>query len=247
MTNQQALNHRGGPSLRFFLTRLLMCKGTIQRFVEDFFDAVMLEDGLGYAPKEVPIVMKYVLDFLDAEAARNDMNDPEVLHAWKTNVIVLRFWMQLIHNPDCLFDVQRQPCLDASLSVIGQTLIDAFSRSDLPLGKESPSSKLLFAKEIARYRPVAAQMFRRVRSDQPPINTKQFYEYIGSMSKPMGEGMSGTTAVGELLNWAKANGLRLVELLEQDPIAVQHRLGERLRQIVQCSLLEPEHIYATLQ
>ena len=61
-----------------------------------------------------------------------------------------------------LFDVQRQPCLDASLIVIGQTLMDAFSRSSLPLGKESPSSKLLFAKEISRYRPVAQQMFKRL-------------------------------------------------------------------------------------
>lgn len=79
------------------------------------------------------------------------MSDPEILHAWKTNAIILRFWMQLLHNPDCLFDVQRQHCLDASLVVIGQTLMDAFSRSSVPLGKESPSSKLLFAKEISRY------------------------------------------------------------------------------------------------
>lgn len=60
-------------------------------------------------------------------------------------------------------------------------------------------------------------------------------------------GLSGTSAVGELFTWVKANGIRLVELLEQDPQAVKHRLGERLRQIVHCSIAEPEHIYATLQ
>ncbi|KAH7725495.1 Plexin [Aphelenchoides avenae] len=183
---------------------------------------------------------------LDHEASRNGITDPEVIHSWKTNAVVLRFWMQLIHNPDCLFDVQRQHYLDSSFVVIGQTMIDAFSRSDIPLGKESPSSKLLFAKEISRYRPVAAEMFRRVQQ-MPPISDKVFYEHISSLSKSFGEGMSSTTAVGELLNWVKANGLRLVDMLDQDPVSVKQRLGERLRQIVHCSIVEPEHIYATLR
>lgn len=112
--------------------------------------------------------------------------------------------MQLIHNPDCLFDVQRQHYLDSSFVVIGQTMIDAFSRSDIPLGKESPSSKLLFAKEISRYtvvyyhlsednlnssrtfsfryRPVAAEMFRRIQQT-PPVSDKMFYEHVSSLSK----------------------------------------------------------------
>uniref|UniRef100_A0A915D9Z4 IPT/TIG domain-containing protein n=1 Tax=Ditylenchus dipsaci TaxID=166011 RepID=A0A915D9Z4_9BILA len=234
-----------------FLTRLLMCKGTIQKFVEGFFDSVMFVNDSSCCPPamtdNVPIVMKYVLDFLDEEALRNNVSDPEVVHAWKTNAVVLRLWMQLIHNPDSLFDVQRQTSVDGSMVVVGQTLMDAFSRSDVPLGKESPSSKLLFAKEISKYRPIAAQMFRRVKSQQASISNKQFYEYIGAMSRFLGEGLSSTTAVGELLNWVKANGLRLVELLQQDPVAVKHRLGERLRQIVHCTIVEPEHIYATLQ
>jgi hypothetical protein len=52
-----------------FLTRLLMCKGTIQRFVNDFFDSVLFvgEDN------EIPIVVKFVMDFLDQEARRNNV------------------------------------------------------------------------------------------------------------------------------------------------------------------------------
>jgi hypothetical protein len=219
-----------------------MCKGTIQQFVEAFFDSVIFAD-----PSEnAPLVLKFVLDFLDQEAMRNGITDPAVVHAWKTNALVLRFWMQLIHNPDCLFDVQRQQCLDASLVVVGQTLIDAFSQSDMPLSKESPSSKLLFAKEISRYRPVAAEMFRRIRHETH-VPEKVFYEHVALTSKLFGEGMSSTTAVGELLNWVKANGLRLVELLDEDPLSAKHRLGERFKQIVHCSIAEPEHIYATLR
>lgn len=67
-----------------FLTRLLMwwveqmkwrqniiqkySKGTLQRFVDAFFDAVLLTDR---QPHNVPIVLKYVFDFLDAEAAHS--------------------------------------------------------------------------------------------------------------------------------------------------------------------------------
>uniref|UniRef100_A0AC35GW44 Plexin cytoplasmic RasGAP domain-containing protein n=2 Tax=Panagrolaimus sp. PS1159 TaxID=55785 RepID=A0AC35GW44_9BILA len=156
-----------------YLTRLLTCKGTIQNFVTDFFDSIMIT----HSYDRVPVVLKYVLDFLDREAERNGVIDQDIIHAWKTNAIVLRFWMQLIHNPDCLFDIQRQHCLDASLVVIGQTLMDAFSQSDYPLGKESPSSKLLFAKDIARYRPIANNMFLRLKNE-PPVDDKLFYEHI---------------------------------------------------------------------
>lgn len=144
----------------------------------DFFDSVMFV----HPHDPIPVILKYVLDFLDREAERNGITNPEVIHAWKTNAIVLRFWMQLIHNPDCLFDIQRQPCLDASLIVIGQTLMDSFSQSEYPLGKESPSSKLLFAKDITRYRPLAANMFEKMRI-QPPVDDKLFYEHITAISK----------------------------------------------------------------
>ncbi|TMS39510.1 hypothetical protein L596_006020 [Steinernema carpocapsae] len=113
-------DHENGTVLRnipeVYLTRLLTSKGTIQKFVDDFFDAA------------------------------SSCTTP----SWKTNAFILRFWVNLIKNPNMLFDIQRQEFLDSTLSVIGQTLIDACSRSQFPLGKESPSSKLLFAKDISR-------------------------------------------------------------------------------------------------
>uniref|UniRef100_A0A1I7Y844 Sema domain-containing protein n=1 Tax=Steinernema glaseri TaxID=37863 RepID=A0A1I7Y844_9BILA len=224
-----------------YLTRLLTSKGTIQKFVDDFFDAALF-----LHQPEVPAVLKYLFDFLDHQAERNQVTDPDVVHSWKTNAFILRFWVNLIKNPNMLFDIQRQDFLDSSLSVIGQTLIDACSRSQFPLGKESPSSKLLFAKDICRYRPIAFDMFRRVKR-QATIGEKQLYEHTNSMSKSVNEGVSSTAAVGELLQWVKANGVRFSDMLCRDPIAIQHRLPDRLQQIVQCSITEPEHIYATLQ
>ncbi|CAD5226439.1 unnamed protein product [Bursaphelenchus xylophilus] len=228
-----------------FLTRLVMCKGTIQQFIDEFLNAVMYSN---VDICEVPVVLKYVMDFLDQQAIRNGVSDPEVIHAWKTNAYVLRFWVQLLHNPDSLFDINRQNYVNSSLVVIGQTLIDAFSHSEVPLGKESPSSKLLFAKDIAKFRPVATRMFSRIRQ-QPRVDNEKFFEYIRTLTTESC-GMSAHLAVNELLNWSKANILRLTDLLDQDPVSVKLRLGERLQESARCSLVPsdpPDHIYATLQ
>lgn len=63
-----------------------------------------------------------------------------------------RFWVNFIKNPDFIFDIAKTPTVDACLSVIAQTFIDACSTTEHRLGKDSPSNKLLFAKDIPRYR-----------------------------------------------------------------------------------------------
>ena len=64
----------------------------------------------------------------------------------------LRFWVNLIKNPDILFDINKSGTVDACLSIIGQTLIDACSVSEQTLTKDSPSNKLLYAKDIPTYK-----------------------------------------------------------------------------------------------
>ncbi len=48
-----------------FLTRLLTSKGTVQKFVDDFFGSA-----LRVSPATFPPVIKYLFDFLDSEAQR---------------------------------------------------------------------------------------------------------------------------------------------------------------------------------
>ena len=64
----------------------------------------------------------------------------------------LRFWVNLIKNPDLIFDTYKSETVDACLSIIGQTLMDACSVSEHQLTKDSPSSKLLYAKDIPTYK-----------------------------------------------------------------------------------------------
>lgn len=69
----------------------------------------------------------------------------------------LRFWVNFIKNPDFIFDINKTPTVDSCLSVIAQTFIDSCSMTDHRLGKDSPSNKLLFAKDIPHYRDMVAR------------------------------------------------------------------------------------------
>lgn len=142
--------HNGGNTHKaipeMYLTRLLSTKGTIQQFVDDFFRTIL-------SPNEsMPPQVKWLFDLLDSEGLANGITDHEVLQSWKSNCLQLRFWVNLIKNPDFIFDIQKTPTVDASLNVIAQALIDSCSNTEHRLGKNSPSNKLLFAKDIPRYR-----------------------------------------------------------------------------------------------
>lgn len=100
----------------------------------------------------LPMCIKYMFDFLDEQAAENGIEDEEVVHVWKSNALPLRFWVNILKNPDFIFDIQKPTKIEGSLNVIAQTLMDACSTQDQHLTKDSPSSKLLFADVMTEYR-----------------------------------------------------------------------------------------------
>ena len=86
------------------------------------------------------------------QALLHNIQDEEVVHTWKSNSLPLRFWVNLIKNPDFVFDIGKSNIVDSCLSVTAQTFMDACSTSEHVLGKDSPSSKLLYAKDIPVYK-----------------------------------------------------------------------------------------------
>lgn len=154
--------HKAIPEI--YLTRLLATKGTIQKFVDDFFGIILTVND------ELPPAVKWLYDLLDEAAHRHGIVDMEIVHAWKSNrynvqfvnmhkefckyfflfhfpfSLPLRFWVNFIKNPDFIFDINKTTTVDACLSVIAQTFMDACSTTEHRLGKDSPSNKLLFAK-----------------------------------------------------------------------------------------------------
>lgn len=70
--------HKAIPEI--YLTRLLATKGTIQKFVDDFFNTILTVN------EKLPPAVKWLFDLLDDAARRHpETNDPKIIHAWKSN------------------------------------------------------------------------------------------------------------------------------------------------------------------
>lgn len=70
--------HKAIPEI--YLTRLLATKGTIQKFVDDFFSTILTVN------EKLPPAVKWLFDLLDDAARRHpETNDPKIIHAWKSN------------------------------------------------------------------------------------------------------------------------------------------------------------------
>lgn len=61
-------------------------------------------------------------------------------HTCPTRSLPLRFWINIIKNPQFVFDVQTSDNMDAVLLVIAQTFMDACTLADHKLGRVSGSA-----------------------------------------------------------------------------------------------------------
>lgn len=53
----------------------------------------------------------------------------------------LRFWVNILKNPQFVFDMEKTPPLDGCLSVIAQAFMDSFSLAEKQLGKVGPGQR----------------------------------------------------------------------------------------------------------
>ena len=88
-----------------------------------------------YAVAKVPFALKYLYDFLDSQAEVLNISDPDVLHTWKNNSVPLRFWMNVIKNPEFVFDVHKSVSVDSFLNIVASTFMDGCSVSEHKLSK----------------------------------------------------------------------------------------------------------------
>lgn len=70
-------SHKAIPEI--YLTRLLSTKGTIQKFVDDFFSTILAANGA------LPPAVKWLFDLFDEASKKYNITDPEVVHSWKSN------------------------------------------------------------------------------------------------------------------------------------------------------------------
>ncbi|CAF1159331.1 unnamed protein product [Rotaria sordida] len=145
-----------------YLTRLLATKGSLQHYIDNFFDTV-------FCLVDLPLPIKYLFDFLDEQAEYYQIFDSNIIHTWKSNSLPLRFFVNIIKNPDFIFDVQKTNVIDASLSVIAQMFMDSCAAGTHQLTKDSPSSKLLFYRDVQKYKKLVEKYYDAV-SSLPPVS-----------------------------------------------------------------------------
>ncbi|KAA0720962.1 Plexin-B2 Precursor [Triplophysa tibetana] len=207
-----------------YLTRLLSMKGTLQQFVDDFFRSVLCYENM------VPPAVKYFFDFLDEQAAKHDNVDDETIHIWKTNSLPLRFWVNILKNPHFIFDVHVTEVVDASLSVIAQTFMDACTKTEHKLTRESPSNKLLYAKEISTYKKMVDDYYIGIRQ-MVPVSDQDMNTHLAEVSRAHTDKLNTQAALHQLYQYASKYYDGIISSLEEDPAAQNKQLTVRLQQI----------------
>ncbi|XP_076357548.1 plexin-B-like isoform X2 [Tachypleus tridentatus] len=211
-----------------FLTRLLSTKGTVQKFIDDFLSTVLT------ICDDFPPAVKWLFDLLDTTAVQHGITDPEVVHAWKSNCLTLRFWVNFIKNPDFILDINKTSLLDSCFSVIAQALMDACSTYEHRLGKDSPSNKLLFAKDIISYKKMVTKFYEEVAL-LPHIPEQEVIASMQKLSLAHYEEFNGMNAVKELYSYAERNFKEVSEALRSNPQCDMSNLVQTF-ETVMCTL-----------
>lgn len=209
-----------------YLTRLLATKGTLQRFVDDLFETIFSTARL---TSSLPIAIKYMFDFLDDQARVHGITDPEVVHTWKSNSLPLRFWVNLIKNPNFVFDINKSNIVDSCLSVVAQTFMDACSTSEHRLGKDSPSSKLLYAKDLPIYKDWVERYYNEIAMI-PPINDHDMNAMLAEESRQHAHEFNSSVSLNELFKYALKYQEQLMLTLDEDEFGRKFKLAAKLRQ-----------------
>ncbi|KAF0036111.1 hypothetical protein F2P81_011423 [Scophthalmus maximus] len=207
-----------------YLTRLLSMKGTLQKFVDDVFVAILS------TKRPPPIAVRFFFDFLDDMAEKHGIDDPETVHIWKTNSLPLRFWVNILKNPQFVLDVQVTDSIDAILSVIAQTFIDSCTTSEHKVGRDSPVNKLLYAREIPRYK----QLVERYYSDIHSAASGCYQEMNSTLTELSGSfasEMNSLVALHELYKYINKYYDQIIMSLEEDSSGQKMQLAYRLQQV----------------
>ncbi|XP_061570692.1 plexin-C1 [Cololabis saira] len=205
------------------LTKLLSTKVAVHSFVEKLFRSIW-----GLSQSKAPAAVKYFFDFLDAQADNMKITDPDVRHIWKTNSLPLRFWINILKNPQFVFDLEKSPHMDGCLSVIAQAFMDSFSLSDIQLGKHTPTNKLLYARDIPKFQQEVKTYYKQIR-DLSPITDAEFRDFLQGESKKHENEFNEAAALRELYKFILRYFTQIKEKLDYNGAPAE--LTEQLQHV----------------
>uniref|UniRef100_A0A8B9LS65 Sema domain-containing protein n=1 Tax=Astyanax mexicanus TaxID=7994 RepID=A0A8B9LS65_ASTMX len=208
-----------------YLTRLLSMKGTLQKFVDDLFTVILSTS------RPVPLAVKYFFDLLDDQAAHHGISDSETIHIWKTNSLPLRFWINIVKNPQFIFDVQASDNVDAVLSVIAQTFMDSCTIAEHKLGRVCVYLSIFLTKCLGQRKMffLLVSHFLRYYAD--------IRQTISASDQEMNSALAEHIYFCFVIFLAPCNislcvcSFQIITALEEDTTAQKMQLGYRLQQI----------------
>ncbi|XP_069620450.1 plexin-C1 [Ranitomeya imitator] len=193
-----------------YLTKLLSTKVAVHSAVEMLFKSIWT-----VPHNKPPVAIKYFFDFLDTQAEIKKITDPDVVHIWKTNSLPLRFWINLLKNPQFVLDIKKSVLLDICLSVIAQAFMDGFSLTEHQLGKSAPTNKLLYAKDIPLFKEAVKAYYKEIR-DAPMLSSTELTDFLVSESKKHEYEFKEDVALKELFKYIEKYFDVIISTLEKE-------------------------------
>ncbi|CAC5392625.1 unnamed protein product [Mytilus coruscus] len=127
-----------------FLNRLFLTKLLLSECIDTTFESLI-------DPQSLSIPIRYFIGMLD-KLGKTYRVEPDVLQSWKNECYATRVWAPLIGKPDILFDVSVPAYVEPCMDILRQVFVESFTQTAHKVNKESPPQKLLFHKDIPRYR-----------------------------------------------------------------------------------------------
>eukprot|EP00731_Ephydatia_muelleri_P021665 Em0014g256a len=147
-------------------------------------------------------------------------------------ILFLRFWVNVIKNPDFVFDIHKSATVDSCLSVISQAYIDACSTSETKYTKDTPSAKLLYVNEVKQYKNQIRRFYNTVQSS-PKLDNQEMDEYFRTAVQPAQALFSTDAALYELFKYAVQYSDCIIAALRENDLGDQassfQSIAERLK------------------
>ncbi|XP_052080607.1 plexin-B-like [Mytilus californianus] len=158
--------------------------------------------------------------------------EQDVLQSWKNECYATRVWAPLIGKPDILFDVSVPAYVEPCMDILRQVFVESFTQTAHKFNKESPPQKLLFHKDIPRYRKLIGPFFIRLE----PVTDKEFWSEMDEISDKQKLEMrfSRQSALQQLYNlFIRKYKSQIINDLEEMEEATDLQLASKLEEVIQ--------------
>ncbi|CAG2205779.1 PLXNA [Mytilus edulis] len=153
-----------------FLNRLFLTKLLLSDCIDTTFASLI-------DPQSLSIPIRYFIGVLDRLGKTYGV-EQDVLQSWKNECYATRVWAPLIGKTDILFDVSVPAYVEPCMDILRQVFVESFTQTAHKVNKESPPHKLLFHKDIPRYRKLIGPFFIRLE----PVTDKEFESEMDEIS-----------------------------------------------------------------